>query len=72
MENAIIPHNYEAWHHCITVDCGLELTPEFIKERITSLQDDKDFRTQQFIKLYGQQHRENILNWLQQAQSTLC
>ena len=71
MENAIIPHNYETWHHCITVDCKIKLTPEFIQERITSLQDDKDFRTEQFIKLYGDQHRQAVLGWFHQAQQSL-
>ena len=71
MENAIIPHDYETWHHCITVDCGLELTPDYVKERITSLQNKKDFRTQQFVRLYGQQHRLNVLSWFQRAQDSL-
>lgn len=71
MENAIVPQSYEAWHHCITVECGLNLRPDFIKERIESLQDDKDFRTQQFIRLYGQPHRQAVLNWFKQAQNSL-
>ena len=71
MENAIIPHDYDTWHHCITVDCGLELTPDYIQERISSLQNKKDFRTQQFVRLYGQQHRLNVLAWFQRAQADL-
>lgn len=71
MENAIIPHDYDTWHHCIKVDCGLALTPGYIQERITSLQNKKDFRTQQFVRLYGQQHRLNVLSWFQRAQDSL-
>ena len=71
METAIIPHNYATWHHCITVDCKIELTPEFISERIASLQDEKDFRTEQYVKLYGDEHRKNVLGWFQQAQKSL-
>ena len=71
MENAIIPHDYDTWHHCITVDCELELTPDYIQERISSLQNKKDFRTQQFVRLYGQQHRLNVLAWFQRAQAAL-
>lgn len=67
----VIPHNYETWYHCITIHCGLTLTSEFIQERIASLQNENDFRTKQFIQLYGQQHRKNILNWLDQAQRSL-
>ena len=71
MEAAIIPQNYDEWHHCITVECGLELTPEYIQSRITSLQDSKDFRTQQFVRLYGEAHRTNVLGWFTQAQKEL-
>lgn len=69
--DAVIPHNYETWHHCITVKCKLELTQEFIAERIASLQDDNDFRTQQFINLYGQAYRQSVLGWFKQAQGSL-
>ena len=71
MKSAVIPYNYEIWHHCITVDCDLELTPDYIEERISSLQDTNNFRTKQFVKLYGDQHRENVLSWFKQAQNTL-
>jgi hypothetical protein len=65
MESAIVPHNYDTWHRCITVDCNIQLTVDFIHTRIIALQDDKDFRTQQFIKLYGEQHRQDVLGWFQ-------
>ena len=71
MENAIIPHSYQAWYHCITVDCGIKLTPEYVQQRINSLEDDNDFRTQQFISLYGMQHTQKVLGWFQQAQKSL-
>lgn len=71
MENAILPHNYDSWYHCITVDCKIQLTAAFIQARIVSLQDDTDFRTQQFIKLYGEQHRKDVLSWFEQAQQSL-
>lgn len=28
-----IPRNYEQWRHCITVECGIALTPTFLSER---------------------------------------
>ncbi len=67
MENAMIPNNYHAWYHCITVDCKIQLHENYINQRITSLQDQKDFRTQQFIKLYGEDHRQRVIVWFQQA-----
>ena len=71
MENAIMPDNYEAWRHCITVECGLVLTPDFIEERISALQNKKDYSTKKFVQLYGQQHLQNVLGWFMQAQKSL-
>jgi len=68
MEASIIPQTYEQWKHCITIDCGLELTTDYIAERISSLQNNNDHYTQQFVKLYGQQYLNQVLNWFKQAQ----
>jgi hypothetical protein len=67
MDNANIPYNYETWHHCITVDCKIDITKKFVEERISALQNTKDFRTRQFVQLYGDQHRKDVLGWLQQS-----
>ena len=71
MEESIIPQNYEEWRHCIVVKCGLELTPSFIEERISALQDNKEHYTQQFIRLYGQQYHQKVLGWFMQARERL-
>ncbi len=71
MSDDIIPYNYTSWHHCITVDCKIELTAGFVQQRIRALEDSKDFRTQQFVKLYGEPHRKNVLVWFKQAQQSL-
>lgn len=68
MISSIIPKNYEEWRHCIIVECGLELTPNFIENRIASLQNDKEHYTQQFIRLYGRQYLETVIGWFLQAQ----
>jgi len=70
MEN-VVSQTYEEWHHCITVECGITLTSAFIEERIASMQDDKDFRTSQFIQLYGPQHHQKVLAWFQQAKEEI-
>jgi len=71
MNNSAIPYNYETWHHCITVDCKIKLTADFISERIATLQDEKDFRTEQFVNLYGDVHLKNVISWFQQAKQEL-
>ncbi len=68
MTDSIIPKTYEDWKHCITVECGLELTPEYISKRISSLNDGKDHYTQQFVKIYGQQYLDQVIAWFTQAQ----
>lgn len=67
----MIPETYEQWRHCIVVECGLELTPNYISERISALQNFKDYTTKKFIQLYGQRHHQNVLAWFEQAQKAL-
>lgn len=67
MEKSFIPQNYEEWRHCIIVECGLELTPSFIEERIASLQDNSEYYTQQFIRLYGREHHQRVMSWFIKA-----
>jgi hypothetical protein len=66
----MIPQDYAAWHHCITVACGIKLTTAFITARIQALEDKDDSSTQSFIQFYGGQHYQNVLNWFQQAKQT--
>ena len=69
MASSIIPNNFAEWKHCITVECGLELTPEYIEQRIEALQTEKDHYTQQFTRLYGEQHLNRVLAWFRQTQT---
>ena len=63
----MIPETYERWRHCITVDCGLELTPTYIDARIAELRDPKAYRTQRFIEHYGEAHRARVISWFERA-----
>jgi len=67
MQSSLIPQTYEEWRHCITVDCGLKLTPSFIEQRISALQNNNEHYTQQFVRKYGQQHHQRVLSWFMQA-----
>ncbi len=71
MTTSIIPGNYEQWRHCIIVECGLELTPDFIAARIAALQDESEHYTQQFIRLYGREYQQVVVGWFKQAQTVL-
>jgi len=68
MKTPIIPQNYEEWRHCIIVECGIELTPDYIEKCITILQDSGEHYTQQFVRKYGSQHHQRVLGWFKQAQ----
>ena len=71
MSNTIIPQNFEEWYHCITVKCAIKLTSRYVDDRIELLKDTSDFRTQQFIKLYGEHHHQSVLNWFNEAKNRL-
>lgn len=71
MKNVIIPETYDEWRHCIVVECGLKLTKPFIEKRITDLQNNGEHHTQQFIKRYGRQHHQQVLNWFAKAAKEL-
>ena len=62
-----IPETYSAWRHCIEVDCGIALNAAYIRERLHALDDAKDFRTEQFVRLYGRPHWERLRGWFGQA-----
>jgi hypothetical protein len=63
----MIPDTYSAWRHCIEMDCGIPLTMAFIRERIAALEDLGDFRTEQFVRLYGQAHLDRVRGWFAEA-----
>ncbi len=63
----MIPDSYPAWRQCIEIDCGIPLTERFIRERISALHDPGDFRTEQFIRCYGQAHLGLVRAWFAQA-----
>ncbi|MEM1037470.1 MAG: hypothetical protein AAGI14_12000 [Pseudomonadota bacterium] len=60
---------YEDWERCITVDCGIPLTPDFIAERIKRLEDKRDYQTRKFIEQWGDAHHAKTLGWFKQAQA---
>lgn len=59
--------NYEDWKRCITVDCGIELTLDYIDERLTALNDPDNYHTQKFTKSYGAIHLNQVIGWFKRA-----
>jgi len=63
----MIPQSYEQWRHCITVECGLALTAEFIRERLAVWCDEGAFETSRFRELYGDSHWQAVVGWFERA-----
>lgn len=66
-----LPQTYEEWERCITVDCGIPLTADFVASRIKALEDRSDYRTRKFVEHWGEAHHAKTLGWFRQAASRL-
>jgi len=61
------PRSYGEWHTCITVDCGIALTPAYVKTRLAKLRDEDAAETRRFAKLYGEAHLRSVIGWFERA-----
>ena len=59
--------NYREWREFITKDCGLSLSKDYCEARITALEDQGEQSTQSFVKTYGEEYKDNVIKWFQQA-----
>ncbi|MFT4063594.1 hypothetical protein [Paraburkholderia sp.] len=62
-----IPQTFDTWQHCIEHECGIPLTPDFIRERLSVLGDTDHAETHRFVRLYGEAHRQRVLAWFSRA-----
>ncbi|MEM1175522.1 MAG: hypothetical protein AAGI27_11985 [Pseudomonadota bacterium] len=62
-----IPETYEHWHHCITVECGIPLTTEYIAKRLATWRDESAEETARFRKTYGDAHWRSVISWFERA-----
>jgi len=63
----MIPQNFESWKSCITQSCKIELTDEFVLNRIKCLTDLNLIETKRIIDLYGKEHHQNLIGWFNQV-----
>jgi len=63
----MIPQNFQQWHYCITVQCGIALTAGFAEERLKIYRQPAHPETRAFIAHYGLRHLHNIILWLEVA-----
>jgi hypothetical protein len=62
----MIPQTFQEWTNCIVNDCKINLNKEFAVKRLAVYTDKNNPETQKFSALYGEQHLENIIQWLKQ------
>ncbi|WP_028296835.1 hypothetical protein [Olivibacter sitiensis] len=63
----MIPQTFEQWKSCIINDCKINLTEEFARQRLAVYWDEGNPETCKFVQLYGEQHLQNIIQWLEMA-----
>jgi len=63
----MIPKTFDQWRTCIVKDCKINLDQDFAKKRLAVYQDNTNRETQKFVSLYGEQHLQNVISWLQQV-----
>ncbi|MEM9364851.1 MAG: hypothetical protein AAGD07_02570 [Planctomycetota bacterium] len=66
-DDELIPKSYAQWRQCIEVRAKLKLTPSYINERLSELEDGEHTRTQEFAKLYGASQLEQTIQWFRRA-----
>jgi hypothetical protein len=62
-----IPQTYEAWRHCIEVECGIPLTRDYIASRLSVLRESSAEETQRFVQRYGRLHWQKVVAWFETA-----
>lgn len=63
----MLARNFEEWRNCIVNDCKIELTKEFAQGRLKVYEDRNNAETKKFVKLYGENHLNNIIYWLKKV-----
>ena len=63
----MIPRTYAQWRHCITVECGILLSADFIAQRLAVWRNLQLEETLRFRRLYGDAHWQAVQRWLVQA-----
>jgi hypothetical protein len=62
-----LPDSYQAWRHCIEVDCGQLLTRGYIQQRLAALSNPHDAQTAAFAAKYGETYLKQVVQWFEQA-----
>lgn len=62
---------YEDWKFCIIELCQVPLTDEYVAQRLRELRDSCNDNTRKFVASWGEEHRQKVITWFEQAQVEL-
>lgn len=62
---------YDDWKHCTTDICKVPLTADYVAARLKELRDTQNFDTKKFVGSWGEQHRQQVVAWFEQAEIEL-
>ena len=63
----VLPQTFEEWKYCIEIKCNIKLTNNYIQQRIEALTNPTDNNSNEFVKLYGESYKEQVLQWFHQV-----
>jgi hypothetical protein len=63
----MIPGTYAEWRHCIERECKIELSANFIAERLATLRDESSEERNRFTRRYGDGHLKQVIGWFERA-----
>lgn len=60
--------SYAEWRHALTQRCGINLTPDYARTRISALRNPSDQHTREFVAKYGEAYLQQIVRWFEEAE----
>lgn len=60
--------SYAEWRDALTQRCGIDLTADYARSRISALQDPSDKATKEFTAKYGDAYLRQVVQWFEQAE----
>ena len=68
----MVPTSFEQWKDCIVNDCKIKLTEDFVARRLRVYKARRNPETRKFIELFGEQHLNNIIYWLEKSSQEIA
>ena len=60
--------SYDEWRNALTVQCKINLTADYARERINALSNVDDPQTREFAAKYGTDYLQQVIQWFTRAE----